>query len=527
MRKGLSMNKKQIINIINFIRGIEPRADVDLLEPVREQISLMKKYNFKGTFLIQYDALIDQAFTNVLKGLDQSQFEIGVWFEVVQPMAEKAGLEWRGRFPWDWHAHCGFSVGYTPAEREALVDVLFEEFKVCFGYYPRSFGSWAFDAHTLDYANSKYGLDAACNCKEQWGTDGYNLWGGYYGQGYYPSKYNAFCPAQTKENQINTPVFRMLGSDPIHQYDSGLDIGRTEGGLGNQGVFTLEPVYTTEAGGGIPWWVDWYFSQNFSGNCLTFGYAQAGQENSFGWDSMKNGLEYQFEEMASLVEDGKLVVETLQETGLWYKENFPATAVSTITALEDWSDEDRRSVWYDCKNYRLNLYAEKGRFWIRDIYIFDEKYTERYLDKTCKTDFLTYDNLPFVDGNRFSGNGKRSGLYPITNESDTIQGMEYDEMIYQEKNGEAIVIFTGTPCGDVTFTLSEKGFSVDYAGDTPLLLAHVYNDAAASIPGIKLVSDKKLELSYDDFVYNVELEVGLFTNKDIIKSEGKSLSINL
>ena len=61
----------------------------------------------------------------------------------------------------------------------------------------------------------------------------------------------------------------MLGSDPIHQYDSGLDINRKKEPL-STGVFTLEPVYTTEAGGGMPAWVDWYLSQNFSGNCLTF-----------------------------------------------------------------------------------------------------------------------------------------------------------------------------------------------------------------------------------------------------------------
>ena len=178
------MKKRQITNIINFIRGVEPRTEMDLIKPVKEQILLMKKYNFKGTFLIQYDALCNSEFTNILSELDPAMFEIGVWFEVVQPLVEKAGLKWTGRYPWDWYAHCGFSVGYTKRERESFVDILFEDFKKCFGYYPKSFGSWAFDAHTLNYANEKYGLDAACNCKDQWGTDGYTLWGGYYNQAY-------------------------------------------------------------------------------------------------------------------------------------------------------------------------------------------------------------------------------------------------------------------------------------------------------------------------------------------------------
>ena len=102
------MKNKQIINIINFIRGVEPREPVDLTEPVLEQIKLMKKYNLKGTFLLQYDAFILPEYSELMKSLDSEQFEIGVWHEVVEPMVKKAGIEWKGRFPWDWHAHCGF-----------------------------------------------------------------------------------------------------------------------------------------------------------------------------------------------------------------------------------------------------------------------------------------------------------------------------------------------------------------------------------------------------------------------------------
>lgn len=33
-----------------------------------------------------------------------------------------------------------------------------------------------------------------------------------------PAKSCLYMPAQTKEGQIDVPVFRMLGSDPIYQY---------------------------------------------------------------------------------------------------------------------------------------------------------------------------------------------------------------------------------------------------------------------------------------------------------------------
>jgi hypothetical protein len=47
-------------------------------------------------------------------------------------------------------------------------------------------------------------------------------------------------PAQNEENQIPGSVFRMLGSDPVRQYDEGL-------GTSRQGVITLEPVYKLAA----------------------------------------------------------------------------------------------------------------------------------------------------------------------------------------------------------------------------------------------------------------------------------------
>jgi|GEM_PF-5889873 len=47
----------KIVNIINFIRHCEPRIDwitEDVLyETFKEQIKIMKKYNLKGSFLLQ------------------------------------------------------------------------------------------------------------------------------------------------------------------------------------------------------------------------------------------------------------------------------------------------------------------------------------------------------------------------------------------------------------------------------------------------------------------------------------------
>lgn len=399
------MSEPCIVNIINFIRGVEPRDPaLDLLEPVEQQIALVQSHQLAATWLVQYDAMIDPRFRELLlDGLDESQ-EVGLWLEIVQPLVEKAGLPWRGRFPWDWHADVGFSIGYTPQERERLVDVCMEDFRAIFGDYPHSVGSWLLDAHTLQYLAERYGVCGACICRDQWGTDGYTLWGGYFNQAYYPSRMNAYMPAQRAEHQIPIPVFRMLGSDPIYQYSMGHP-GEA------QGVTTLEPVY--KEGGGSPPWVRWFFDLSCGGPNLSFGYMQVGQENSFGWPAMAAGLTDQIEEVARRAQCGEMWVETLDASAAWYRAQYPVTPASAVTALTDWKGEGKRSVWYGSRYYRANLFWEGDSFRVRDLHLFDERYPERYLTERCDTADCTYDTLPVVEGFLWSDTETQAGLTPV------------------------------------------------------------------------------------------------------------------
>lgn len=517
-------DKRQIINIINFIRASEPRIEINLLEAVQEQVKLLKAYSLKGTFLLQYDALTDTAYTDLLKDIDENQAEIGIWLEVVKPLAEKAGIVWHGGTVWNPAPNVGFTVAYSIEERKKIADVIMEDFKSIFGYYPRSMGSWAFDAYTLEYLTEKYGLDAACNCKEQWGTDGYTLWGGYYGQGYYPCKSNILCPAQNSENQINTPVFRMLGSDPIYQYDFGLDLDK--GASSFQMVITLEPVYIENGGGGNTQWVDWYLKENFSGECLSFGYAQVGQENSFGWSQMKDGLTYQFKRIAEMKKKGLLDVETLGDTGRWYKHNYKKTPPSTIVAHNDWKHKNRGSVWYNCNNYRLNIYSEDNVFWIRDMYLFNEEYQERYFDSLCENHSLQFDNLPVMDGNRWSGHGTRAGIYPMLEQNGELVNLTIVDWKYFEADGNAIIKFNGTECGTITFVLSAKGFTVTAEKNSESLIWTPMVDKESELFNVTAgMEENKIYMNYNGFDYGVTIQGGYVTEDFLIHMTNEELKI--
>ncbi|TWT78918.1 hypothetical protein CA13_03150 [Planctomycetes bacterium CA13] len=170
----------RIVNLINFIRGVEPREPRDLVESVREQIRLGKECGLPSTFLVQYDAMLIPEIVALLKNELGPDDEIGAWLEVVQPQVEAAGLQWHGRFPWDWHTDVGFTVGYTPQQRRLLMDEYMRKFEHLFEKRPISVGCWIIDAPTLNYVADKYGVTAACICKDQNGTDGYTLWGGYW-----------------------------------------------------------------------------------------------------------------------------------------------------------------------------------------------------------------------------------------------------------------------------------------------------------------------------------------------------------
>lgn len=397
-------NQPRIINIVNFIRQTDYRvedSDRKLYETVCRQVELVNRYDLPATFLLEYDALINPLYQELLKTKLRNGAEIGAWWELTQPHIEAAGLKWRGEHPWVSHANIAFSTGYTKEERERLVDVYMRKFKDVFGTYPKSVGSWYIDAHTLAYMHDRYGIEASCNCKDQIGTDGYTLWGGYWNQAYYPSRLNAYMPAQTGAGQIPVPVFRMLGSDPIYQYDDGL-------GNERQGVISLEPVY--KHAGMNRKWVDYFFDALTDGPCLAFGYAQAGQENSFTWDNMREGLEMQMPRIDSLRRAGKVRVETLGESGRWFRKRFPLTPATAVTTVSDVRGEGNKTVWYDSRYYRANLLWEKGRFRFRDIHLFDERFKSEYLDTPGTGDRFLFYTMPFVDGFMWSKGGDRAGL---------------------------------------------------------------------------------------------------------------------
>ena len=454
---------RKVVNIVNFVRSADPRPPrEEMLKAVREEVALNRKYGFDNTILLQYDALVDEEMMGEVMKSDREKTEYGIWFEMSRPLNEAAGLEWKPGekhkdWDWDWHIAPGFLMAYDHAGRKALVDTAFAKFKETFGAHPKSVGAWLLDAWSMDYMQTAYGVEGFCICREQDNTDAYGLRGGYSNGAYYPSKRNMLSAATDMDNAVKAPVFRMLTPDPIYNYGR---VDKMYPPRRYNGAPTLEPVTGT---GSNPKAVDWLFRVYTQPQALmNLSYMQAGQENSFGWRLISRGWRMQCAKIAEEASAGRIVVEKLRDTARAFAAAHKSNCPQTQVALDDWSGEGRRSVWFNSRFYRANLFMEGKRLFFRDIHIMSDDFEEPYLDKVCTGWQALYYTPPVVDQWMFRGK-EESGAMTLDGDFSEIKAV---------REGDALVVTAtrvdGT-CSTVRFdegSISVKGASLEgeYAG---------------------------------------------------------------
>lgn len=384
------------VHIMNFARQCEPRdAETDklLFDVTEKQLDLLNGLQLPNTFLLQYDTLCDERFVKLFREKAGPLTEIGLWYEIVEPMTAACGMAYESAngWKWDWHIKPGFSMAYTPKERDMLIDEAMRKFREIFGMYPAVVGSWLIDTRTACRLADKYDVKCLCICRDQTNTDAYSLVGGYFNGAYYPSRKNIFTPAQTSENSIGIPVFRLLGPDPIHNYDGVRFLSETSKKAGSVPL-TLEPAWCS---GENVRFEDTMLEYFFGKDTLNFGYAQIGQENSFAGSDIITPLRRQIEKLR---QRDDVRFEKMCETAEKFGQRFGNDTPPSITAgLKNWDKEDLQSVYYQCKNYVVNLFRDGKRVFIRAFYLFDENVPEHYAQDTCDSFYALYENLPLVD----------------------------------------------------------------------------------------------------------------------------------
>ena len=451
------------INIMNFIRAEEPRESCDLIEPVREQMALIKAHKFPATWLLQYDALVEGPFVDFLKAEMPSDHETGIWFEMNRKICDDAGIAWRGnpKWEWDYHVPVAYAIGYTPDERRKLADTAMATFKRIFGRDAKTVASWNLDAITVAHLSDHYDIDAFGNCRDQLATDGFTIWGAPIAA-YYPNRMNAWSPALEAKNQISTPMFRLLGQDPVYYYDK---------------VFsypdTMEPVWPS---GQSEIFVDRFLDMIAHAPTQALAYAQLGQENSFGWPMMSKAYPMQMDKLADAHRVGGLVVQTMGETGRHFKRSFKSTPPQAQVMLKDPFGNDhapQRTVWYQSKYLRANLHFRDNQFYLRDLHVYNDQFPQPYLTEPVRQHGIEQRMLAVLDGYHWSDDEVRAGR----------AGMRaMGRFILVGPDGKQIpLVMLGVP------TVSEKGsslrISVPLSGGGELISVFQEREIAFSLRG--------------------------------------------
>lgn len=387
------------VNIMNFVRRIDERHEnstENLLALTKKQLEMVNYYGVDNTFLLQYDTVCDSDFVTLFKENATDKTELGLWYEIVEPLTSACGIPYNSEkgWKWDWHIIPGYSMAYTPSEREQLIDEAMRKFREVFGCYPKSVAGWVIDTHTLNHLAEHYDISATAICRDQANTDAYTLLGGYFNGAYYPSKNNIFTPAQSKDMQVNVPVFRLLGPCPVHNYDNHR-FSSSEFRLQKNAVcFTLEPCWYMGCHEDT---VDWLLDSFYSTESLGFAYSQIGQENSFykSSEQVLSGLDMQIKK---LILRGDVEFKKMCDTGEAFRALFPDKTPATAVVSHKYFDTpDVQSVYYDCKNYTANLFRFEDKVFFRSLFLFDERVEDLYLKNKCTTFDAVFENLPVVD----------------------------------------------------------------------------------------------------------------------------------
>lgn len=490
------MKKKTIVNIYNFVRMAheEPSRFIkDDFDTVKNQLITVKQYGLPATWALKYDALMNPQYQELFLGYTDDSDEIGAWWEITGELCRKAGVKFRGACSeeFDERVDSAYSIGYEPEERKRLVDAYMEDFYGVFGFYPKTIGSWVLDTVTLSYAQEKYKILAGAICRDQIGTDGFTLWGGFPGI-YYPAKKNENMPAQTLEEQLPVTMFRLLSPDPVYSFEQ-------EVRSGLYGVYTLEPCCEN---GRDKNRISWYF------DCLTkedshgIGYAQVGQENNFLWENIRPGFAPQLAEIRTRWEKGELLIETMEETARRFQKNYRLTPPLGWQASKDWDTKKNLSAqWYAGRHYRLGLLGEAGKLRIRDFFVYRQDYASRYLQAGMKNNKSNFDALPLLFAQLWKeAFGKRPFIRFLDENGEEVQG----KITFYSPDAftSAASLKEKTP--------EEKELLTCLMSEERLVIRGGVSMHFDFLPVWKKTEENRIVMEHENFSYSVLVEKGLF-----------------
>lgn len=356
-----ALASETFVTIVHPVRGRSHWPNRSL-EHLVKQVKLSVDYQLATTWLIQYDALLDEEIVTILKKLPKNH-EIGLFLEVSEQLATDAFVPYLiGEGSWARPDKVFFS-GYTVFERYRMIDRLMRRFEGIFGYYPTSVGALYIDAASLAYLHEKYGISAVLTYADQYSTDNYQKWGKYFGAPYYPSRQNTLVPAQTEKNQLDVVVTQWALRDPVRGYGSSFKEStyslQANDYLGHHGLnhdyfAALFAVYAE--------------TENPVSQ-VTIGLETGSESGPFFAELVE-----QINSISNYVNQGKIKAVTMATFASWFRQNIKTNSQFVIES-RDMLDSDQWALWWMTPYYRVGLLLQDGKLILRDLKIYDQSIT--------------------------------------------------------------------------------------------------------------------------------------------------------
>ena len=450
IKDPVSAQQNSYVNVINPVRGSEISSvgSQDPLFGVKLQKELVDKHNLSATWLLRFD-ILNSKDASYFKSFSDHQ-ELGLFLEITPLLAKSAGVSYptKGIF---WHdANKIFLSGYRPEERIKLINVIFEKFKEDYGYYPKSVGAWHVDAYSAEYMQKKYSVTGVLICADQFGTDNYQIWGGWWGTPHYPSKFNILTPAQTRKNKLDLIVFWWAARDP--------DLGY--GGSVDESTYSVQVNDYLRHSLGIDYFkklMDVYLTNKEN----LFNQLTVGLENDADWQAFSDGYDKQLEEIGRRKKNKEIDSLTMKDFSSWYKNRFLGM-----------SPDHQIGNWYMSTSFRVGLSEIRGRKVIRDLRIYNEAWPEANLLTANPWGTLSLNNPYKIDTVRFDNSAVKAD-FKINREN-----------LIKKFGGQKIPFKVSTPTLLACYLVILLGTTF-LIKNVPLVFLILVGSVALSIPMVK------------------------------------------
>lgn len=359
---------------------------------------LLEEFKIRGTWLLRYDTMHDPYYLELCSQLNDEQ-ELGIWLEITPSHAAAASVPYSGNNDnWFWAKHA-LTMGYHPEERIRLIDVVMEKFHSLFHKFPEVVSMWMVDSFSAQYLMKNYQIKIIGLCRNQYGIDGYTMWGGWPNLPYWADREYIWQPAT--ESAMRGPlVYPIISEDLVADYGNEKGIWSTE-------VATLQlqklPIETIEL-----------YHQKLVENCLAgspVGLASFVAENSWDWQLLKEGYRKQLAHLAELMQTGQAQSVTASQFRCLYEACFPVLSPKQVLEQRSgWGGPFPESVCAQVctKHYRARFRTDDDQsLLLTDLRVYDKRLKDPYWSERATERFASWIIPFFLDSSRFGMDGSR------------------------------------------------------------------------------------------------------------------------